>query len=110
MEDKTTQFLNKKILQDKLFDSQEYDQQFKKEMKELWNLADNNPWATEEALKSYHKKYVEAIKKKDRESELYYIHRFYFLSIYVKWTNKLKSETWDKINKTLGEDWKGILY
>ena len=30
-----TQFLNKKVLEDKMFDNQEYDQQFKKEMKEL---------------------------------------------------------------------------
>jgi len=47
-------------------------------------LADNNPRGAEMALKSYHKHYVKAIKQKDKEAELYAIHRFYFLSIYAK--------------------------
>jgi hypothetical protein len=34
-QNKITQFLNKKVLEDKMFDNQEYDQQFKKEIKEL---------------------------------------------------------------------------
>ncbi|CAG8669593.1 17160_t:CDS:2, partial [Racocetra persica] len=35
MEDKTTQFLHNKVLEKPLFNNEEYDHQFKKEMKEL---------------------------------------------------------------------------
>lgn len=105
-----TQYLNKKVLDDRIFDNEEYDRQFKKEMKELWNIIDTNPPMAEMALKEYHKGYVKAIKNKDKANELYNIHRFYFMFTYADWTKKWEPKTWDRINKEMGKDWKGILY
>ena len=34
-QDPTTLFLKRKVLEDKMFDNEKYDRQFKKEMKEL---------------------------------------------------------------------------
>ena len=103
-----TNILNKEFFGKQVFSSKEYDQQIKKEMREMMNVVDDNPWGAEMLLKTLHKNFTKAIKRKDRDSELYAIHRFYFLMFYAK--NKLEPETWDKINKEMGKDWKGILY
>ena len=90
-----------------VFNNKEYDREWKKEMREMVKVIDDNPCWAESILNSYHKNYVKAVFRKERGGELYCIHRF--LPLYNHAKKTLEPKLFNKIDKGLKQHWKGIL-